>query len=184
MKRLDTSPFASLGQPKVERIISPEFIGNKSVHELGGVVIDLIPENERGKYRYWRGASLGAAAYNLTENGFLNTASDPTNAAMHFATGPLGYAYADGIARSIVQREGYYNTQYPLDMRREIAHRDGYLPTDPTPGIVFALHPDYNDIYLRPSDRGAREGVVWDGAVTLDMIDEHTRDAFHYLFNL
>lgn len=139
-------------------------------------VIDLIPTHERAEHTYIRGASLGAIAYNLFTHDMLNTARDVTDPHMHFAAGRDAYSYADRVARSIARGEGYTDIQLRPEMRTFLTEHVGH-PVPHIPGIVFALHPDFNDYLLRPSDRGAQEGVIWDGAVTLDMIDEHTRAA-------
>ena len=64
-----------------------------------------------------------------------------------------------------------------LYMRATPAAQLGIAVDQPLPGIIFGLDPRYNDYVLSPSTRGAREGVVWQGAVTLDMIDRHSREA-------
>ncbi len=62
-------------------------------------------------------------------------------------------------------------------MRTEHAQIAGHDLTGNTPGVIFALNNDNDDFFLDQSTRGAQEGVVWDGAVTLDMIDRHSREA-------
>ena len=144
----------------------------KVTHDTGPVVVNMIPPNERNRHNYWRGASIGAAVYNLLQHDMLNTVSDDEDPQMHFAPGPAGYNYARVVADSIAKGEGYKDVQYPLAMRKEL----GGLAIA-NAGILLALSPEYNDFYLRESDRGAGEGVVWDGIVTLDMIDDKSRAA-------
>lgn len=147
-------------------------------HGAKPVVINMIPRAERGKYNYWRGASVGAAVYNLMQHDMLNTASSSEEPRMHFAEGPAGYNYARVVADSIAKGEGYKDIQYPAAMRQQLG---GLAIADA--GLLFALSPEYNDFYLRESDRGAREGVIWDGAVTLDMIDTKSRAALEAILN-
>ncbi|MEO5949236.1 MAG: hypothetical protein ABIP74_02445 [Candidatus Saccharimonas sp.] len=184
MKRF-ASPFDSLpARAHTRRITSHDDIPQSlaDIDSLGTSVVDLIPPSERSRHAYLRGASLGAVAYNLLHYDMLNTAQDIDNPNMHFADGPERYAYADSVARSIAQGEGYADIQYLPEMRRFLADTSG-TPADTTPGIVFGLHPDFNDYALRNSDRGAGEGVIWDGAVTLDMIDRHSREALEKLLS-
>ena len=180
MSKRYASPFDSLPPQRApERITSIDTIPASLAEAIGvssPTVIDLVPVQERKHHAYFRGASLGAVAYNLFTHNMLNTARDIRDPHMHFATGHDAHSYADRVARSIAQDEGYADIQLRPEMRTFLAEQTGQR-TQHIPGIVFALHPDFNDYVLRPSDRGAEEGVVWDGAVTLDMIDEHTREA-------
>lgn len=180
MSKRYASPFDTLpSQSAPERITDLDATPSSLTDALTSssqTVIDLIPRSERDQYAYFRGASLGAVAYNLFNYNMLNTARDITDPHMHFATGRDAYAYADRVARSIAQGEGFTDIQLLPDMRTFLTEQVGQ-PVHNTPGIIFALHPDFNDYLLRPSDRGAREGVIWDGAVTLDMIDKHSRSA-------
>lgn len=68
-------------------------------------------------------------------------------------------------------------------MREELAVMTYIDGNAALPGIVFGLDPSYNDHVLLPSERGAREGVVWHGAVTLDMIDRRSREAFEAIID-
>ena len=182
MKRFP-SPFDTVSRTQPPRVTSAEHMpqGMRGIYKLGASVIDLVPPQERRLHHYWRGASLGAIAYNLMRYDRLNTAHDLSSPRMHFANGPGAYSYADQVARSIALGEGYSEIQFPHVMREDVAQVAGARAADQTPGVVFALHPDFNDYVLRPSDQGACEGVIWDGAVTLDMIDEHTRLALEQM---
>lgn len=181
---MSTSPFSSRVLPTVERITTlPDTGKSFKIHDLGACVVDLVPPVERRKHLYWRGASLGATAYNLLNHNYLNTPIDPDNPRMHFASGPGGHSYADQVARSVALREGYYDLQYPTSVREFMETREGVSPDTASPAIIFPLDPHYNDYYLRESDRGACEGVVWDGAVTLDMIDRRSRAFFENLIS-
>lgn len=142
------------------------------------VVINMVPPAERKGHAYWRGASVGAVIYNLTQHDRLNTVTGGEDPQMHFAEGLSGYNYARVVADSIAKGEGYKDIQYPQAMRHALG---GLAIADA--GLLFALSPEYNDFYLRESDRGAREGVVWDGEVTLDMIDARTRAALETILN-
>lgn len=180
MTRKYSSPFDTMPRrPEPRRITSLEQIkpGLDGIYDMGAAVIDLIPASERQRYNYFRGASLGSAVTNLLNHGMLNTAHDYASPRMHFASGVDAYPYASAISRSIARGEGYTDIQFPMAMRNELSMLARRLPSDETPGIIFGLHPDLNDLLLRESDRGNREGVVWDGAVTLDMIDRHTKEA-------
>ena len=185
MKRY-ASPFDSTpARHSPKRITSLEHIPN-NVHDLsaiGSAVIDLVPPSERKKYAYFRGASLGAAVYNLLEHSMLNTARDLNQPHMHFADGPEAYVYADRTARSIAHGEGFNEIQFPLYMREHLRAATDIRTPDTLPGIVFALDKPFNDYVLDPSTRGAREGVVWHGAVTLDMIDRHSRVALEAILD-
>lgn len=175
-----TSPFDKLPRrPEPARITSFEQIPQSpdALKWLGASVVDLIPKKERRKYSFLRGASLGAAAYNIVEHGMLNTARDIQQPHMHFADGPQAYVYADRVARSIAYGEGFNNIQFPASMQAELGRIAGTDLSGNTPGIIFALDHDYNEYILGSSTRGAQEGVVWDGAVTLDMIDKYSREA-------
>ena len=120
--------------------------------------------------------SLGAVAYNLIEhNQRINTVTcDPE---VHFYHGISRYNDAFSTAVAIAQRQGCYHLQFPSFMRDHLALATGHSAHEPTPSIVFGLAADYNNFYLRPSDMGAGYGLVWDGDVTLDMIDPQTQAA-------
>lgn len=156
--------------------------GIEGLYGMGAAVIDLIPPQERRLHRYMRGASLGAIAYNLMNHDMLNTTHGATEPSMHFAAGARAYDYADRVARSIAQSEGYRDLQFPAPMRLELGGPSRL--NVPMPGIIFALDPDYNKYLLRDSDMGAGEGVVWDGIVTLDMIDRYSRAAMEQLVSV
>lgn len=175
-----SSPFDSLpARPEPKRIEHLDQLHARPnmIATLGSSVVDMIPRAERKKYNYLRGASLGAAIFNLLEHDMLNTVSNLDNPAMHFAEGSDAYIYADRVARSVAHGEGFNDTQFPIYMRETLASQLGIAVDQPLPGIIFGLDPRYNDYVLSPSTRGAREGVVWQGAVTLDMIDRHSREA-------
>lgn len=174
------SPFDSLQiqttPQRIERLAQiPR--GPDALARMGGCVIDLIPRSERLSHNYLRGASLGAVVHNLLEDGCLNTVANGEDPQIHFAEGPSAYGYADHIARSIARGEGYNDIQFPMDMRQSLAERMGTDPNAPLPAIILGLRPEFNEYVLLPSTRGAQEGVVWDGIVTLDMIDRHSRTA-------
>ena len=91
---------------------------------------------------------------------------------MHF--GP--YPYATRAARAIALEGAYAETQFPADAHKTV---DCYLETSKAyryPSIIFALRPEYAE-YTRDSDMGAGHGVIYDGVVTLDMIDERSSKA-------
>ena len=113
----------------------------------------------------------------------LNTARDLNQPHMHFAEGPEAYAYADRTAQSIAYGEGFNEIQFPPHMREHLSAITGICTPDTLPGIVFALDKPFNDYVLDPSTKGAREGVVWHGAVTLDMIDRHSRAALEAILD-
>lgn len=97
MKRF-SSPFDNLPAiPEPLRISHLEQVPTdaRCLSTIGAAVIDLIPQNERRDHAYLRGASLGAAIYNLLQNGYLNTATRPDEPRMHFADGPSAYSYAN-----------------------------------------------------------------------------------------
>lgn len=179
MKRF-ASPFDNVPKrDKPARITSLEQIprGQDAIMRMGASVIDLIPVRERSTYAYLRGASLGAAVYNLAVNGMLNTAKNAHQPHMHFANGPEAYTYANNVAESIAYGEGFNDIQFPASMQESLALMSSQELTRKTSGIIFALDKRYNDYILDESTRGAKEGVVWSGAVTLDMIDTRSRDA-------
>ena len=172
-------------RPELLRVVSLDAIPRTPTATIDlapPYVLDLIPKAERKSHKFIRGASLGAAVYNLIEHDYLNTARDPNSPHMHFADGPTAYQYADIVARSIARGEGFNDIQFPRAMRQELGRIAGYSILSQSPGIIFALHPDYNDLLLEPSTKGAGEGVVYDGAVTLDMIDEHSREALKAIY--
>lgn len=114
------------------------------LYEMGDMVVEAVPEEERARYRYWRGANLGKIAMNFARgNKVLNAGKDPI---AHFAD---TYGYAFDIANS-----GVNSTQYDDDDRADLAALTGKDPTKRLPSIVFALDEKNDNLYMPPSEQG------------------------------
>lgn len=143
---------------------------------LAGHVIDLSDPSERTKpSRSFRGAHLGALAHRVLTGDYpILNAGDLDNPVMHFAP----YIYADRVARTIATDDAYTETQFPNEVRNVVSDELSLPDNFRFPSIVFAL---VNKSLLRPSDMGSGHGYVYDGIVTPDMIDAHSRRAIEQL---
>lgn len=145
--------------------MQPGRVNFEALYEMGDMVIDAVPEEQRARYKYWRGADLGKIAMNFARGiKTLNAGQDPV---LHFAD---EYSYAANVAK-----DPACVTQFTNDDRAELAALAGEDPAKPLPRIVFALDEKYNGIYMPPSSYGGGHGVVYEGYLTTSMIDEYSR---------
>ncbi|MCA9346134.1 hypothetical protein KC960_01460 [Candidatus Saccharibacteria bacterium] len=145
--------------------MQPGRVNFEALYEMGGIVIEAVPEEERARYKYWRGADLGKIAMNFARGiKTLNAGQDPV---LHFAD---AYYYAANVAKDTKRV-----TQFSNEDRAELAALTGEDPTRALPKIVFALDEKYNGIYMPPSIHGMCDGVVLEGYLTTPMIDEYSR---------
>jgi len=145
--------------------MQPGRVNFEALYAMGGIVIEAVPEEQRARYRYWRGASLGKIAMNFARGiKTLNAGQDPV---LHFTN---EYYYAANVARDAGRI-----TQFTNDDRAELAALTGEDPATPLPEIVFALDERYNGLCMPPSSRGMGHGVVYEGYLTTSMVDEYSR---------
>ena len=152
----------------------------KEIIRLGPAIIDLIPEDERRRYKYLRGGSAALHGAALHGNGYLNL-PDPMGGddkSMHFAEGSGAYQYAAMVARSYIEGGGYNELHFQGTVADQVRERFGIDDLGEAPSVIFALNPEFNGCYLRKSDKGSCEGVVWDGQVSVDMIDPFSQKFF------
>lgn len=136
------------------------------LYNLGGTVFEPVPEDEREKYRYWRGAFIGKIAMNFARGDQrLNAGYDDT---CHFTE---EYSFALNTAKSTLRKN-----QLTDDDKLELSAATGHNPSDPLPRIVYALDQRFNDHNLPFSAEGQSHGVVLMGRLTLDMIDPRSRE--------
>lgn len=144
--------------------MQPGRVNFEALYEMGGIIIEAVPEEQRARYKYWRGADLGKIAMNFARGiKSLNAGQDPV---LHFAD---AYYYAANIAK------GTNMTQLSDEDRAELAALTGEDPTRALPKIVFALDEKYNGIYMPPSSHGNGHGVVYESYLTTSMINEYSR---------
>jgi hypothetical protein len=143
-----------------------------ALYELGGVVLEPVPPEQRDRYRYWRGAHLGKIAMNFARGiQTLNAGRDPV---MHFTDGD--YDYARYTATDMKRL-----TQFSAEDAAELSALTGREPDAPLPRIVYALDERYNDGQYHPSTMGMGDGVILPGHLTLSLIDEYSRAAIRGL---
>lgn len=169
----------------IKRITSIDEIPDdpEEIVRLGPAIIDLIPEDERRRYKYLRGGSAALHGAALHGNGYLNL-PDPMGGddkSMHFAEGPRAYQYADMVARSYIEGGGYNELHFQGTVADQVRARFGIDDLSEAPSVIFALNSEFNGYYLRKSDKGSCEGVVWDGQVGIDMTDPSSRKLFSRL---
>ena len=154
-------------------------LGAAGLLGMSGMVIDLIPCNRRNKHNHMRGANLFGIVVRMLELSPLN--GDPEtgdSCEMHFAEGVGAYKYANGVACAIAGEAAYRETQFPLSLQDRLHSLTGIRPSEEMPSIIFGLDQEFDGFVLPPSDKGAEEGVVWDGCpLALDMIDPWSRKA-------
>lgn len=166
----------------IKRITSIDEIPDdpEEIVRLGPAIIDLIPKDERREYNYLRGGSAALHGAALQGLGYLNL-PDPMGGddnLMHFAEGPRAYQYAVMVAHSYIKREGYNKLHSQGIVADWVRERFGIDDLGEAPSVIFALNPEFNGCYLRKSDKGSCEGVVWDGQVSVDMIDPFSLELF------
>ena len=148
--------------------------------QLDGQVIDMFAQPEqRREYQHFRAANLGALAYNAIggELPILNAGDIDNAPKMHFGT----YPYVARVARTIAHEGAHAETQFPADVRQFVTNHLGLKESyGHYPSIIVALEPKY-DGFVRASDEGAGHGVIFDGIVTLEMIDHRSREVIKHI---
>jgi hypothetical protein len=136
------------------------------LYDYGATVFEPVPEDERQKYRYWRGAHIGKIAMNFARGDQrLNAGYDNT---CHFAE---NYTYALNTAKSTIRKN-----QLTDEDKLELSAATGQDVDAPLPRIVFALDQAFNEDKFAPSQEGQSRGIVLVRRLTLDMIDPHSRE--------
>ena len=145
--------------------LQPGRVNFEVLYDMGDTVIEAVPEDQRTRYKYYRGASLGKIAMNLARGvNTLNAGQDPV---LHFTD---TYDYAVNVARDTTRV-----TQLNNNDRVELADLTGEDPMRALPRIVYALDDKYNAIDMTPSSIGMSHGVVYGGYLYASMIDEYSR---------
>ena len=174
----------SISETELARILNNSRKGGPKeiFSQLGGRVIDLFTQPEqRRECQHFRATNLGALAYNAIVGELpilILNAGDTTNAPeMHFGT----YPYVVRVARTIAHEGAHAETQFPADVRQFVTNYLGLEePYGHYPSIIVALKPEY-DGFVRASDKGAGHGVIFDGIVTLEMIDHRSREVIKHI---
>jgi hypothetical protein len=137
-----------------------------ALYELGAVVLEPVPLEQRQMYKYWRGASLAKLALNFARGvRTLNAGTDPV---AHFTE---SYSYAVNTSKHSSRQ-----TQWTAEDKIELSQVTGRDIEAPLPSIAFALDERYNGIHMRHATQGMGHGYVFEGHLPLSMIDPYSRE--------
>ncbi len=145
----------------------------EAIAALEGQVIDLVPPEERNRFKFWRGAHLGRIALNFSTGskllgpGYFDV--------MHFAD---FHGYARNVASELITSETLRRLQFTDDHAIELARISGIPDIGLRgPSIVYALDSRHNNgIGLTQSAYGAGHGYTMPGAITIESLDPYSQE--------
>lgn len=143
-----------------------------SIGPMGQVPLELVPEEERRNFRFWRATSVAKLAL-VFESGktTINLGTDP---AIHFFDNyDMNSAYSDAL----LWGDTVIHSQLKASDMRALTRLTGRpLVRQHLPRIVFALDQQFNDLSARPSTIAASPGVDLGQRFDISDIDPYSRE--------
>ncbi len=145
------------------------------LREREGAVLEPVPEDQRTKYRFWRGVHLGRVAVNVSR-GYRVIAAGTD---VHWMD---DYLYAKNVATELVRSGSAARLQFAEEDERVLSEKFPLLQDFDFPVIVVALDEQYNDgLGLLPSTSGERHGYV-SLAASFESLDPYSQQTLERLF--